>query len=173
MTLLTSNPSKYEPFAAELAALGLVLAAPPCPLPEVQADTLAEVAAAKARAAARVLSTAVVVDDAGLSLAAFPGFPGPMTGHALRTLGRRGLKALVADDDRAEMVCVLAWSDGVETRCFEGRAEGRLDPERSVVPGGPGPLASWFVCPEGPLAHRARALAALAAAQGRFQADEP
>jgi non-canonical purine NTP pyrophosphatase (RdgB/HAM1 family) len=156
--LLTSNPAKYAPFEKELADLGLQLERPTFPMLEFQADTVEESARLKAKWAARRLGREVVVDDAGILLSAYPGFPGPMTSFALKTLNVDAWLSLVAMDRRAEMICVLAWSDGQSVRLWQGRSEGYLDPTKNIEDKGPGPLMSWFICPDGPFAHRKKAL---------------
>jgi inosine/xanthosine triphosphate pyrophosphatase family protein len=164
--LLTTNPAKYGPFVAELKTLGIVLSPPDQPLVEFQENDVETCARMKALWAARREGHAVLVDDVGLSLKAHPGFPGPMTGYALRTISVEGWTALTASDSGAEMICVLAWSDGERIESWVGRASGYLEPNKPVDPAGPGPLASWFQCAEGPLTHRRRALAAMKHSKG-------
>jgi inosine/xanthosine triphosphate pyrophosphatase family protein len=166
MILLTTNTAKFEPFANELANLGICLVRPNEILFEFQGETIEQCSKFKALWAARNVGHEVMVDDAGLLLAAHPGFPGPMTGIAVRTLGLDAWKALVASDNRAEMVCVLAWSDGQSVQSWEGRANGYLDFSRPIMPDRPGPLSSWFQCSEGPLEHRRKALSVMQQTMG-------
>ncbi len=167
LTLVTSNPAKYAPFAPELERWRITLEAPGEPLPEVQSLHFAETLAAKARAAAQRFGRPVLVDDAGLVLAAYAPFPGPLTATVLRSLGAAGLGRLLhGAPDRATLECHLgAWVNG-RLRHWTGRVAGRLDPTRP--PRDPRmPLTDWFIPdadaaePPSPLLHRARALAAL------------
>ncbi len=174
LTLVTSNPAKYAPFAPDLKRLRLTLEPPPQPLPELQSLNFIETLTAKARAAAAQFGRPVLVDDSGLVLEAFPAFPGPLTSTVLRSLGASGLRRLLTGtSDRAVMECHLGgWFNGA-LRNWSGVVPGRIDltaqprdermplsdlfiPDSSAAsslktgPGGPPPLL-----------HRARALAAL------------
>lgn len=82
--------------------------------PEIQADTLAPIAAHGARAAAEHAGEPVIVDDAGLFINGLDGFPGPYSAFAEDTLGieRVGRLALGADARRATFRCVVAYCDG-------------------------------------------------------------
>jgi inosine/xanthosine triphosphate pyrophosphatase family protein len=165
MYLLTSNPSKYAPFADLLAQMQITLRVPDFELPELQSEDSLEVIARKARQACEALDEPCLVDDAGLLLDAYPGFPGPLTRSICKSLGAAGLERLLAGtSDRARMVCHLGcWVQG-ELRHWQGEAAGRVDPCRPVE-SGPGPLAQWFV-PDEPgvdaaYLHRRRALESL------------
>jgi len=55
--------------------------------PEIQADDLGSVAAHGAREAYRAADGPVIVDDAGLFVDAFDGFPGPYSSYVEDTVG--------------------------------------------------------------------------------------
>jgi inosine/xanthosine triphosphate pyrophosphatase family protein/diadenosine tetraphosphate (Ap4A) HIT family hydrolase len=175
LTLVTSNPAKYAPFASDLARLRLKLEPPAQPLPEVQSLNFTETLAAKARAAEALFGRPVLVDDTGLVLEAYAPFPGPLTATVLRSLGVTGLRRLLAGaSDRAAMECHLGcWLKGA-LRNWRGLVQGRIDlsrPHRDERM----PLSDLFVpdpseatrgpvsspIGQSPLLHRARALAAL------------
>ena len=82
--------------------------------PEVQADDLGTVAAQGAREAYHAADGPVIVDDAGLFIDAFDGFPGPYSSYVEDTLGVERLAEVCADldDARARFECVLAYCDG-------------------------------------------------------------
>ncbi|MFC7096982.1 non-canonical purine NTP pyrophosphatase [Halobaculum marinum] len=82
---------------------------------EVQASDLAPIAAYGAREAHRHAGEPVLVDDAGLFVDGFDGFPGPYSAYVEDTLGVEAVRRLVTrelDDVRAEFRCVLAYCDG-------------------------------------------------------------
>lgn len=81
---------------------------------EVQADDLETVAAYGARDAYRHAQEPVIVDDAGLFIEAFDGFPGPYSAYVEDTLGIERVGALVRreEDHRAHFRCVIAYCDG-------------------------------------------------------------
>src|SRR5580658_10211985 len=167
LTLVTSNPAKYAPFASEIERMRLTLEAPPQALPEVQSLSFAETLAAKARAAAALFGRPVLVDDSGLVLEAYAPFPGPLTATVIRSLGATGLRRLLAGaSDRAVMECHLGcWLNG-SLRKWVGAAHGRIDAARTPRDERM-PLTALFVpdATEGeaaaPLRHRALALEAL------------
>jgi inosine/xanthosine triphosphate pyrophosphatase family protein/diadenosine tetraphosphate (Ap4A) HIT family hydrolase len=165
LTLATSNPAKYAPFASQLERLRIELHAGMTNLPELQTLSFAEALAAKARAAAEHFRHPVLVDDAGLVLDAYSPFPGPLTSTVLQSLGAPGLQRLLTGtSDRARMECHLGcWINGA-LRSWCGIAEGHLDFSRTPSEQRM-PLSDLFV-PDPPvnpgqLPHRARALQAL------------
>ena len=82
--------------------------------PEVQADDLKTVAAEGARAAYRAADGPVIVDDAGLFVDAFDGFPGPYSSYVEDTVGvERVWRMTEPEDDRAAAFkTVIAYCDG-------------------------------------------------------------
>jgi len=174
ITLVTSNPAKYAPFAPDLARLRLALEPPLENLPEIQSLNFVETLTAKARAAAAMFRRPVLVDDTGLKLEAYPSFPGPLTATVLRSLGVAGLRRLLTGtSDRATLESHLGcWLDGA-LRHWTGAVSGRIDLTRSprdermplsdlFVPEDSADLGTLGQLPAAAaLVHRARALAAL------------
>lgn len=82
--------------------------------PELQADDLAPIAAAGARAAYRHADAPVIVDDAGLFIDDLDGFPGPYSHFVDDTLGIERVWRLTEPepDHSAEFKCVIAYCDG-------------------------------------------------------------
>ncbi|WP_336336402.1 non-canonical purine NTP pyrophosphatase [Haloarcula brevis] len=82
--------------------------------PEVQADDLKSVAAEGARAAYRAADGPVIVDDAGLFIDAFDGFPGPYSSYVEDTVGvERVWRMTEPEEDRAAAFkTVIAYCDG-------------------------------------------------------------
>jgi inosine/xanthosine triphosphate pyrophosphatase family protein/diadenosine tetraphosphate (Ap4A) HIT family hydrolase len=164
LTLVTSNPAKYQPFSQLLERLRIELTAPKVEVPELQSATFAEALEHKARAMAEIFGHPVLVDDAGLVLEAYRPFPGPLTSVVLRGLGQAGLQRLLKDvSDRATMECHLGWWNG-RLRSWSGAIHGRLDPYRTARDARM-LLSDLFVpdanLPSQGLAHRAQALAHL------------
>ena len=82
---------------------------------EIQAAELGPIAAHGAREAYRQAGQPVVVDDAGLFVAEFDGFPGPYSAFVENTLGVDTVWRLAdseLSDHRAQFRCVLAYCDG-------------------------------------------------------------
>jgi diadenosine tetraphosphate (Ap4A) HIT family hydrolase len=165
LTLVTTNPSKYEPFARDLERLRIELATPQREVPELQSLNFDEALAHKAQVMAQAFRRPVFVDDAGLVLDAYQPFPGPLTSVVLRSLGYSGLQRLLNGvSDRATMECHIGWWSGNALRSWTGKVSGHLDLSRQ--PSNPRMLLTdLFVpdppCPPGVLPHRAKALAEL------------
>ena len=82
--------------------------------PEIQADSIEAVAAEGARAAYRHADAPVIVDDAGLFVEGFDGFPGPYSSYVEDSLGveRVGRLARRENATRVRFRCVVAYCDG-------------------------------------------------------------
>ena len=108
---VTTNDGKVR--EAE-AYLGDAVAALDYDYPEIQADSLERVAAYGARDAFRHVGEPVLVDDAGLYIDDFDGFPGPYSAYVENTLGvdRVGSLARREGATRARFRCVIAYCDG-------------------------------------------------------------
>ena len=102
---------------AELEAVAL-------DLPEIQSLDLVEVLRVKGREAYRRLGRPVVVDETGLSIDAFLGFPGPLVKWMLESLGPEGMAAAA----RAAADAADGGAYGAAARCaalyFDGEGEG-------------------------------------------------
>ncbi|MFB6089745.1 MAG: non-canonical purine NTP pyrophosphatase [Halobellus sp.] len=83
---------------------------------EIQARELGPIAARGAREAYRHAGEPILVDDAGLFVEGFDGFPGPYSAFVEHTLGIETVQRLVAREidapRRAAFRCVLAYCDG-------------------------------------------------------------
>ena len=91
--------------------LGRELEARDAGVPEIQSLSFEEVAREKALASARLLGVPVLVEDSGLEIAAWSGFPGPLTKWlTMKSVGHDGLAQMLDPfgDRRATAVAVLA-----------------------------------------------------------------
>ena len=176
LVVLTSNPGKAREAAS---LLGRPIEARSLDLPELQSLDFAEVVTAKALAAAERLGVPVLVEDSGLALPGWKGYPGPLTKFAVGAVGEAGFARLAHawGDARAEAVSTLglAWPGATPSDVVvaEGRVPGTLAPEPRGASG-----FGWDVIfvPEGETrtfaemsaeeknarSHRAKAFAALA-----------
>jgi len=165
LTLVTSNPAKYLPFAQLLEQMRVGLVAPTADVPEIQALSFNEALGYKARSMAQVFGRPVLVDDAGLILDSYRPFPGPLTSVVLRSLGQAGLQRLLSGaSHQASMECHLGWWNHDRLRTWSGAVNGRIDFSRKAT--NPRMLLTDLFVPESDAApetfpHRARALAAL------------
>ena len=81
---------------------------------EIQSESLAAIAAEGAREAYREVGAPVVVDDSGLFIESFEGFPGPYSSYVEDKLGIEKVWALArtVEDRAASFRCVMAYCDG-------------------------------------------------------------
>lgn len=123
--LVTGNRGKI---AEARLALGADLEAIELDLPEIQSGDYLEVLRAKADEAWRRLGRPLVVEEAGLDLAALNGFPGPLVKWMLQAVGAEGIARTAAalEDVRAAARCFLLFKDGDREVVAEGRTEGTL-----------------------------------------------
>jgi XTP/dITP diphosphohydrolase len=115
--------------------LGVELESVDLDLPEIQAIDPADVATEKVRAAREALGDPdlpVLVEDSGLMVDAWGGFPGALTKWLMGSVGNEGLLRMLAsaEDRSARAVCVVALAepDG-NVLTFRGEVRGTLAPE--------------------------------------------
>ncbi len=133
VVLVTGNPGKLEE-ARRLCGPGLDAVA--LDLPEIQSLDLEEVLRAKADEAWLQLGRRpgaaprrpLVVEEAGLELAALGGFPGPLVKWLLETVGADGIARLgeALGDTRATARAALLYRDGDRVVVGRGATPGRL-----------------------------------------------
>lgn len=129
LNFITSNKLKFDIAAAAVASLGddILLKQLTIDLPEIQADTVKEVALHAARQAAADAGEPCIVSDAGLHIVALGGFPGPFLKYANQWLGVNGyLKLLAGTKNRTayfEDALAIAFPDG-RTRAFVRQEHG-------------------------------------------------
>lgn len=121
---VTGRPEK----ALEAARLGFPLERVDLDLPEPQALEPAEVAESKARAAFERLGRAVLVEDSGLAIEAWGGFPGALVKWVEKSAGLQGFARMLDafPDRRARAVCVIAYFDGETLETASGTSEGSI-----------------------------------------------
>jgi Xanthosine triphosphate pyrophosphatase len=132
LVFLTSNAGKAREASV---LLGRPVEARALDLPEIQSLDFVEVVTAKALAAAEKLGVPVLVEDSGLALPGWKGYPGPLTKYAVGAVGEAGFARLAHawGDPRAEAVSTLglAWPGAApaDVVVAVGRVAGSLAPE--------------------------------------------
>lgn len=143
LTLVTGNSNKLEearrlfrgPGATNLPELDSVA----LDLPEIQSLDLTEVLEVKADEAWRRLGRPLVVEETGLEVEVFGGFPGPLVKWMLEAMGGEGIAqaALALSRERGAREaphvvarCQLLYTDGVRRVIGEG-----VEPGTLVLPG--------------------------------------
>jgi non-canonical purine NTP pyrophosphatase (RdgB/HAM1 family) len=179
--LVTSNEHKWM---EAQRILGRPLDRVALELPELQAATVSEVARDKAGTAFARLRRSLIVEDAGLELAALGGFPGPFIKYWEKLGGLDSLcRALTGFDSRAATaVCALAVATPSGIAVVEGRVAGSIAQaprgengfgwDAIFVPQGETRTFAQMTAPEkDALSHRRRAWEALM--QSAWLAQDP
>ena len=124
LVLVTTRAEKAE----EARRLGFNVTQQAMELPEPQALDPAEIVEAKARAAFALAGRAVLVEDSGLAMAAWSGFPGALVKWMEKTVGLDGIaRMLDAFPDRAATaVCAVAYFDGRQLGIGRGEVRGTI-----------------------------------------------
>jgi len=124
LILVTSRAEKVE----EARRMGFSVEQRALDLPEPQALDPSEIVEAKARAAFERLSVPVVVEDSGLAVTAWGGFPGALVRWMEKTVGLEGIARMLDPfpDRRATAVCVLATFDGQILTAARGESRGSI-----------------------------------------------
>lgn len=128
ITFATGNEGKLSEARAQLEPLGFEVEQYAGGYPEIQADTLEEVARFGLEALADELKPPYVLEDAGLFVDALEGFPGVYSSYVFGTLGNEGMVKLLGDskDRGATFRSVVGLRQGGQDRCFLGEVAGRI-----------------------------------------------
>jgi len=123
---VTSRAEKAE----EAARLGFALERIDLELPEPQSLDPSEVAEIKVRAAFDRLQRPVLVEDSGLEILAWGGFPGALVKWLEKTAGLDGIVRMLDPfpDRSARAVCAIACFDGERLLVARGVTEGSIAP---------------------------------------------
>ncbi|MBN1681428.1 MAG: non-canonical purine NTP pyrophosphatase [Anaerolineae bacterium] len=126
---VSSNEEKYREIRGALESCPVSVERIALDLPEIQSTDPAEVARFKAQAAYDHIGEGrVLVEDTGLGVVAWNGYPGALIKWVLGAIGEDGLcRQLHAWDDRhAIATVILCLSDGRTTQTFAGQVNGEI-----------------------------------------------
>ncbi len=173
LAFVTSNPGKVKEAREYLSQLGVEVYQLSLSYPEIQADTLEEVAEYGARWLAERIEVPFFLDDSGLFIPALSGFPGVYSAYVYRTIGIEGILKLMhgVSDRRAYFKSVIAYWNG-EVHVFEGRVDGEIVEPRGSGGFGFDPIfrpsdetktfAEMTIAEKNRISHRGRALESFA-----------
>ena len=130
LAFVTSNPGKVEEARKYFEPLGVKVYQLRVEYPEIQADTLEEVAEYGVKWLAERIGEPFFLDDSGLFVEALRGFPGVYSAYVYKTLGYRGILKLLEGETnrRAYFKSVIAYWDG-GLHIFTGRVDGEITTE--------------------------------------------
>jgi XTP/dITP diphosphohydrolase len=126
--MATGNRHKYGEARQVMSEAGVELRRLDVERVEIQADDLAAIASYSVEQIAAEENRPVLVEDAGIFIEHYVGFPGPYSSYVLRTLDLGGVLKLMegVDDRRASFQSVVAYRDHGEPRCFRGTVTGTI-----------------------------------------------
>ncbi len=122
----TSRPEKAD----EARRFGFAVERIAVDLPEIQSIDPGDIVEAKVRGAYEKLERPVLVEDSGLSIRAWGGFPGALVRWLEKGAGVGAIPRMLAswEDRRATAICVVALFDGARLVSARGECEGSIAP---------------------------------------------
>ena len=126
MIIVTSNKGKYREYKEILGGhfnLKLILMR----YPEEQLDTIEKVAERSVYYLSGIVNGDFFIDDSGLFIEAFKGFPGVYSSYVNKTLGNEGILRLMegVSNRTAEFRTCIAYYDG-KLNIFTGKVQGTI-----------------------------------------------
>lgn len=130
LAFITSNPGKVEEAKKYFEPLGVEVYQLKIEYPEIQADTLEEVAEYGVRWLSDRVGDPFFLDDSGLFVDALKGFPGVYSAYVYKTIGYWGILRLLEEESnrKAYFKSVVAYWDG-KIHIFTGRVDGEITTE--------------------------------------------
>jgi XTP/dITP diphosphohydrolase len=124
VVFVTSRAEK----AREAERLGFAIERMDVDLPEPQALDPSEIVEAKARSAFALLSRPVLVEDSGLAIRAWNGFPGALVKWVEASAGVAAIARMLEPfpDRGATAVCAIAYCDGRDVVTARGEVNGDI-----------------------------------------------
>ncbi|MFQ6089455.1 MAG: XTP/dITP diphosphatase [Candidatus Methanofastidiosia archaeon] len=124
LTFVTQNPHKFQEVKA---ILGKALRHEDISYPEIQAESLEEVALHSANFLKKKLKEPFFIEDAGLFISSLKGFPGPYSRYVFETLSCSGILRLLQGEKKRDAhfksVVVLVED---EVKLFSSKVQGRI-----------------------------------------------
>ncbi len=134
ITLVTGNWAKLAQAKKVLEPYGYEVDNIKMDTPEIQADSVGEVAAYSAKWASEKLKCNVVKNDTGIMIDALHGFPAAYTHYVGDTIGIEGILKLMkgVENRKARFIQALAYCEyGCEPVVFESITEGTIAKRKS------------------------------------------
>jgi XTP/dITP diphosphohydrolase len=131
VNFVTGNAHKFGEAKLLLARFGIGCAHVRRSLPEIRSDNVEDVARASAEFAYNEIKKPLFVEDSGLFIDEFKGFPGPYSAWAQGKLGNAGILKLMegAKSRSATFRACVFYADGKESRAFLGECPGAITAE--------------------------------------------
>ena len=125
---VTGNDHKYQEATTLFNGIGMSLGREDLGYPEIQADTLEEIAEEGISWCMEKLKKPCFIEDAGIFIDALKGFPGPYSKYVFQTIGNEGILRLLEGETvrRATFRSVIAYHDGEDKHLFVGETVGSI-----------------------------------------------
>ena len=126
---ITTNKGKWREFQEELNKYEMERIS--MEYPEIQADSLKEVALYGLQYLAKKIDGIFMIEDSGLFIKALKGFPGVYSSYVFKTIGNEGILKIMqgVEERKASFHSLIALYDGKE-HFFEGICNGRIANEQ-------------------------------------------
>lgn len=117
--------------------LGIPLHIAKLDLDEIQSLQLEDIVKHKAEQAYSMLHQPVIVDDVGLFVTAWNGFPGPFIKFVLKSGGNSLFLRMLGQetDRRVDITCTIGFHDGEQVHTFTGKLPGSISHEEKGTDG--------------------------------------
>lgn len=129
----TNNVHKFEEARKVLAGYGIAVGMLRVKSLEIQSDSLEDIAKTSITCAFRKCKLPLIVEDAGLFVEAFRGFPGPYAAYVYKTIGNNGLLRLMngVENRKARFESAIAYlsTKSKPPLCFKGEVAGEITRE--------------------------------------------
>ena len=123
MYFITSNKNKLREFEA---ILGMKLEQIEIDLEEIQDIEVEKVVEHKVLEAYEKVGKPVIVEDTGLYIEAWDGFPGALAKWVGKTIGFQSVPTMLHGDRSASAKTIVGYYDGNRMELFEGKVEGYI-----------------------------------------------
>jgi len=140
---ITKNKGKVEEFRAYTKASVIEIAHVDASYPELQADTLVEVAKYALQYCKAFYDPPFIIEDSGLFIDDLAGFPGPYSAYVFKTVGCDGVLKLAEEGTTARFKSVIGMHYSGDIKLFEGEVNGTLVPRRGTMGFGFDPIFEY------------------------------
>jgi len=126
---ITGNIHKFEEVRSILNPIGITVGMLRMKGKEIQSDHNSEIAENSAIEAFNRCHLPLIVEDAGLFIDAFKGFPGPYSAYVYKTIQNEGILKLMENTPNRKAIfysTIAYYSQKTGIQLFEGKTEGKI-----------------------------------------------
>jgi XTP/dITP diphosphohydrolase len=138
LLFVSSNIHKFQEIHGILQQYNIPISFHQQEMPELQSDSLEEIAKFRAQHAFSLLRKPLFVEDTGMFIQSLNGFPGPYASYVFKTIGNSGiLRLLHSTSDRAAVfkTAVALMLSKTEIHIFVGETPGVIAPSEQGTGG--------------------------------------